>query len=65
MSEYRLYCLSDEGNFTKSHEIEAQDDAEALAQAREMKLPVECELWARNRLVAELPAHRPPRRPAT
>jgi len=58
MSEYRLYCLNDHGKFTKSHEIEAADDADALDKAREMKLPVACELWNRNRLVAELPAHR-------
>lgn len=56
MSEYRLYCLNDQGKFTKSHEIEAASDADALKQAREMKLPVACELWNRNRLVAELPA---------
>jgi hypothetical protein len=57
VSQYRLYCLNEQGRFTKSHEIEARDDADALAKAREMKLPVACELWNRNRLVAELPAH--------
>jgi hypothetical protein len=58
MPEYRLYCLNDEGRFAKSHELEAASDADALAQAREMKLPVACELWNRNRLVAKLPPHR-------
>jgi hypothetical protein len=58
MSEYRLYCLNDQGKFTKSHEIEAADDADALGKARKMKLPVACELWNRQRLVAELPPHR-------
>lgn len=57
MSEYRLYCLNDDGRFTKSHEIEAKGDADALAKARSMKLPVICELWNRNRLVATVPAH--------
>ena len=60
MAEYRLYCLNDRGGFSKSHEIEAEDDSEALAKAREMKLPVRCELWSRNRLVAKLPAHKQP-----
>lgn len=55
MPEYRLYCLNDHGNFTTSHEIEARSDADALAQARALKLDVVCELWNRNRLVAKLP----------
>jgi hypothetical protein len=54
MSEYRLYCLDDKGRFTKSHEIEASDDEDALAKARAMKLPMVCELWTRNRLVETL-----------
>lgn len=58
MSEYRLYCLNEQGNFTKSHEIEATDDAQALDKARAMKLPAVCELWNRQRLVAKLPAHK-------
>jgi hypothetical protein len=58
MAEYRLYCLNDQGGFTKSHEIEARDDSDALAKAHDMKLPVECELWNRNRFVARLPAHK-------
>jgi hypothetical protein len=55
--EYRLYCLNEQGSFTRSHEISAEDDAQALDKAREMKLPVVCELWNRNRFVAKLPAH--------
>ena len=58
MSEYRLYCLSESGRFTKSHEIAAKDDSDALTKARAMKLPVVCELWNRNRLVAKLPPHK-------
>jgi hypothetical protein len=57
MGQYRLYCLNDRGRFTRSHEIEARDDSEALSQARAMKLPVVCELWSRNRLVEKLPPH--------
>jgi len=54
MAEYRLYCLSDAGGFTKAHEITAGSDEEALAVAREMKLPVKCELWERGRKIAVL-----------
>jgi len=55
MSEYRLYCINERGSFSKAHEIEAADDSDALAKARAMKLPVSCELWSRNRLVAKIP----------
>ena len=58
MPEYRLYCLNELGKFAKLHEFAAASDAEALAKARAMKLTVPCELWSRNRLVAELPPHR-------
>lgn len=57
MPDYRLYCLDERGKFTKSHDVHAKNDDEALALAREMKLPVQCELWERERMVAELPAH--------
>lgn len=56
MPEYRLYCLNEHGRFTRSHEINASDDADALAKARAMRLPVFCELWNRDRIVAKLPA---------
>jgi hypothetical protein len=56
MPEYRLYCLDGAGKFTNAHEITATDDADALARARELKLPVKCELWERGRLVAKIPA---------
>ena len=58
MAEYRLFCLNDQSGFSKSHEIKAQDDGDALVKARAMKLPVRCELWNRDRLVAKLPAHK-------
>jgi hypothetical protein len=58
MGEYRLYCLNERGKFAKSHELEAASDSEAVEQARAMKLPVKCELWSRDRLVAKLPPHR-------
>ena len=56
MPEYRLYCLNEQGGFSKSHDITAADDDEALAKVRAMMLPEACEIWNRNRLVAKLPA---------
>ena len=58
MPEYRLYCLNEQDRFTKSHEINASDDADALEKARAMKLEVDCELWSHDRLVTKLPAHK-------
>jgi hypothetical protein len=58
MGDYRLYCTDGAGKITKSHEIRADDDAAALALAKEMKLHTTCELWERSRMVAKLPAHR-------
>ena len=55
MLEYRLYCLDEEGKFKKAHDIEANDDAEAISKAECMQIEAKCELWQRNRLVAELP----------
>ena len=54
MAQYRLYCLDRAGKFTNAHEIEAASDADAIAQARKMKLDVTCELWERGRMVAML-----------
>ena len=57
MGQYRLYCLNDAGRFSRSHEITAGSDKQALAKAKELKLPVECELWERDRLVGKLDPH--------
>ena len=54
MPEYRLYCLNDQGKITKSHEITASSDAEAVAKAKAMDLPERCELWEHSRMVAKL-----------
>jgi hypothetical protein len=54
VTEYRLYCVNDAGAFTRAHEIMATSDEQALQIARDMKLPVKCELWERARKVAVL-----------
>jgi hypothetical protein len=50
MHQYRIYCLNNEGGFSKVEEIEAADDAEALARARALGSG-RCEIWQQNRLV--------------
>lgn len=57
MAEYRLYSLGRDGRFMKTHDIVAENDDEAIAKARSLQLQDKCELWERDRLVAELPSH--------
>jgi hypothetical protein len=54
MGEYRLYCLNDKGRFSKSHDIIADSDDDAIDKAEELKLPVKCEPWQQGRLVMKL-----------
>jgi hypothetical protein len=56
MPECRLYFLDEAGQFIRSHEIEAADDADALTRAKEMKLLAASELWDHKRIVARIPA---------
>ena len=57
MRQYRLYCLDGTRRITSSHEIAAENDDEAIVLARKMKLGVTCELWERERMVAQLDSH--------
>lgn len=57
MTEYRLYCLDGANRITRAEAIGAANDDEAIEIARSMKLPIKCELWQRDRLVARIPAH--------
>ena len=57
MAQYRLYCLADDGRFTKAEEITAMNGEDALTQARAMKIPARCELWNRHRKVAVVEPH--------
>jgi hypothetical protein len=54
MTEYRLYCLDGAGRITRAEEIEATGDEEAIMIARALKKGVRCELWQRDRRVAEI-----------
>jgi hypothetical protein len=57
MKIYRLYCMSGLGKIGHVEDLEADSDEEAVRLASEKKLPVSCEVWDRDRLVAEIPAH--------
>jgi hypothetical protein len=54
MQQYRLYCLDGAGKFTKTHEITAASDEDALSQARKLEPNFRCEIWQKNRKVAVL-----------
>jgi hypothetical protein len=57
MREYRLYCLDGAGRIGFAEWIEAADDEQAVAKARELKKNTAiCEVWERHRLVATLNA---------
>jgi hypothetical protein len=57
MRDYRLYCLNAAGSIDYADWIEAADDKQAIAKARELKKnAVKCEVWERHRLVATLNA---------
>jgi hypothetical protein len=54
MVQYRLYCRNDRGGFSAAHDIDADDDSQALAKAKGMQISTQCELWERGRMVAKL-----------
>ena len=57
MPDYRLYRLHGPGKIAGAgQDIDARSDDEAIVLARANRLPVDCELWLGNRLVAQIPA---------
>ena len=59
MPVYRHYRLDGAGNISKAEWFEAADDAVAVPQVRDKKLPVASEIWDRNRRVARVDATDP------
>ena len=56
MKDYRLYCLDGTRRIMHPADvIKADSDEQAVAQAKALALPVECELWQGRRLVATIP----------
>jgi hypothetical protein len=55
MASYRLHCLDGAGHIALAEWLEAEDDTQAIALARELKDgALECEVWLGKRLVASL-----------
>ena len=59
MAKYVIYCLNERGGFSRSEWIDADNDADALIQARKLRLEQDCEVWLRDRMVGRVPAARP------
>lgn len=55
---YRVFLLGHNGRITGSRDLNADDDEQAIAEARALRLPCKCEVWERARVLAELPEHR-------
>jgi len=57
MASYRLYWLDGAGMISLADDVDASDDAEAVAKAREKHHGArKCEIWKGDRLVATLNA---------
>ena len=56
MAKYVIYFLNDRGGFSRSDWLDAENDADALSQARQLKLDQDCEVWLRDRMVGRVPA---------
>ena len=60
MADYRLYCLDGTKRIQHAAEVfRAASDEDAVAQARALNKPTECEIWQDQRLVATIPAAKP------
>ncbi len=59
MAYYRLYCISDDGHIFYCHELHADDDIDAIKQARQIQSGTAAELWQEDRKIHtfELPVH--------
>ena len=56
MAKYVIYCVNERGGFSRSHWIDADNDTEAMARAKDMKFDQDCEVWLRDRMVGRVPA---------
>lgn len=55
MATYRLYCMDGTGKIGLADWLEAEDDYDAVRQARKMKTDtLKCEVWQGTRLVRSL-----------
>jgi hypothetical protein len=55
MPKYRLYCLDDCGHIGFADWLEADNDLDAIAEARRLKVNGQkCEVWLSTELIAKL-----------
>lgn len=55
MTDYRIYCLDGGGGIGFAQWFEAEDDEEAVSQARRLRPDAQrCEVWQQGRLIATL-----------
>ena len=55
MPKYRLYCLDDGGHIGFADWLEADNDLDAIAKARRLKVNGQkCEVWLSTELIAKL-----------
>lgn len=55
-SAYRFYRLDGAGNIVEADWLDAEDDEDAAAKARERSAGAASEVWDRNRLVVRIEA---------
>ena len=55
---YRVYCFDAARHVVSVDEIEAADDADAIAKAGAAQFGDKCEIWDGKRLVAQLDGER-------
>ena len=55
---YRVYCFDAARHVVSVDEIEAVDDADAVARTQAAQFGDKCEIWDGKRLVAQLEAER-------
>jgi len=58
MAKYHLYCLDERGKISSDEWFDADNDDDAIATAKAMKIPHACELWDRDRMLAHIDATR-------
>jgi len=51
---YRIYTIGDDGHFLRVEEIDAPDDAKALALAKQRQNGLPLEVWDGARMVTRL-----------
>ena len=57
MRDYKLYCLDGTRRIQRAADvISAKSDQDAIDIARGLDMPIACELWQGERLVATSPA---------